>query len=453
MAAESAQRRQGIRHPERIIPLAFLVGIAVGTALLMLPLAHARGDGVVGASFITALFTATSAFCVTGMTVVDTAQYWSTFGHVVLLALTQVGGFGIMTGTTLLGLLVTGRNRLSGRLLAQAEMRSLDLGDVAAVVRLVLIVTISIEGVLALLLTLRLHFGVGMSWGASLWNGLFHAVAAFNNAGFTILPTGLMPYAADGWLLSPMMLGVILGGIGFPVMLELRREWRRPGAWSVHTKLTLFGTLGLLLTGCVATLMFEWNNAHTLGAVDKPGRLLGAMFHSVMTRSGGMNIFDVGEMHPESLILSTGLMLVGGGSASTAGGIKVTTFLLLGCVVWAEIRGTPDTVAFRRRIAPAVQRQALAIVLLAIGIVWLAVLALVAATHLPLDRLLFEVVSAFGNVGLSTGLAAEMPAFGQLILTILMYMGRVGTVSIATALALRVRHVPWRYPVERPIVG
>lgn len=446
-----AKRRIG--HPERIVPLAFLAGMAAGTLLLMLPLARAGGlAGAQGAPIVTALFTATSALCVTGLTMVDTPAYWSAFGHVVIMLLVQAGGLGIMTGATLLGLLVTRQMPLRGRLMASAEMRSLDLGDVRHVLRLVVIATLVTEAILALWLAAR-FWSWGMPLGSALWHGLFHAVSAFMNAGFSTLPEGLVPHSTDFLFLAPLMIGVVLGGIGFPVLYELRQEWRQPQRWSIHTKLTLWGSLALTLVGLLAILLFEWSNPATLGREGWASKLLGALFHSVMTRSGGFSTHDPALMGPDSILVSSGLMLIGGGSASTAGGIRITTFALLGFVVWSEIRGRPDSVAFRRRISPDVTRQAMAVVLTAVGVVSAALLFLASFVKAPVEHIMFEVISAFATVGLSVGLSASMPPAGQLTLVALMFIGRVGTVSLATALALRVRSTPYRYPEERPIVG
>jgi Trk-type K+ transport system membrane component len=442
-----------ISNPERAIPLGFLVGISVGTLLLALPVARAGGlAGDAGAPLLVALFTATSAFCVTGLTVVDTPSFWSPFGHLVILLLAQAGGLGILTGATLLGLLVSNRIPLRGKLMASAEMRQLDLGDVRRVLILVVVTTFATEGVIALLLGIR-FWSLGMGFGAAAWAGLFHSVMAFMNAGFSTLPDGLAPHARDPLLLTPLMVGVVMGGIGFPVLHELRNEWRRPDGWSIHTKLTLWGSLALTLIGMAAVLLFEWSNPATLGPAGWGEKLMGALFHSVMTRSGGFNVHDTGALGVDSLLISSGLMLVGGGSASTAGGIRITTFLLLGFVIWSEIRGSPDSVAFRRRICPDVQRQAVTIVLMAVGAVSIALLVLASFVEAPVERILFEVISAFATVGLSTGLAADMPPAGQMVLVVMMYVGRVGTVALATALALQVRNVPIRYPEERPIVG
>ena len=391
--------------------------------------------------------------CVTGLTVVDTRTYWSGLGQGLILALIQVGGFGIMSGATLLGLLVARRLRLSTRLVAQAETRSLGLGDVVGVLKVILLVTVGVELVTAAVLALRLRHAYGEPWAEAAWNGLFLAVAAFSNAGFSTYSDNLMSFAQDPLVLGPIMAAVIVGGIGFPVLRDIRRNPSRAARWSLHTKLTLFGTGLLLLGGTAAVLAYEWSNPATLGPVGPAGKLLGAAFHSVQTRTAGFNAIDIGKMQPETLAVSYGLMMIGGGSASTAGGIKVTTFLVLGIVVWAEIRGEPDVTAFGRRISREVQRQALTVVLLAVGLAGVATLLLLTVSDLPLDAVLFEAISAFATVGLSTGITADLPPAGQVILVILMFLGRVGTVTVATGLALQRRQRPYRYPEERPIVG
>ena len=439
-----------LQHPARLVPLAFLLAIALGTALLMLPAARA-GEG--SAPFLTALFTATSAVSVTGLTVVDTPTYWSGLGQGVILALFQAGGLGIMSGATLLGLLVARRLRLSTRLVAQAETRSLGLGDVVGVLRLVLLVTAGVELVTAAVLALRFRFAHGEPWAEAVWHGLFMGVAAFTNSGFSSYSDSLVGFAADPVVLGPIIAAVILGGIGFPVLHDIRRNPRRAARWSLHTKMTLLGTGLLFAGGAAAVLAYEWGNPATLGPLGPPGKLLGAAFHSAMTRSGGFNTLDIGQMRPETLAVSYVLMMVGGGSAGTAGGIKVTTFLVLGFVVWAEIRGEPDVTAFGRRISREVQRQALTVALLAVGFVGMATLLLLSVTDLPLEHALFETVSAFATVGLSTGVTADLPPTGQAVLVALMFLGRVGTITVATGLALRSRQRPYRYPEERPIVG
>ena len=440
--------RHGIQHPARLVPLAFLAAIALGTGLLMLPGAWAA-DG--NAPWLTALFTATSAVCVTGLAVVDTGTAWSPFGQGVILLLFQVGGFGIMTGATLLGLLVSQRLRLATRLVAQAETRSLGLGDVMSVLKLILAVTLAVEATVAAVLTLQFHVGHGQPLGRALWNGVFHAVSAFNNAGFSTYSDSLVGFATDPVVLLPVMLAIMIGGVGFPVLFEMHRQRGGWSKWSVHTRITLAGSAFLLVAGMGAILALEWH--HTLGGHGLVGKLLGAAFHSVSARTAGFNTLDVGAMASETWAIHYVLMFIGGGSAGTAGGIKVTTFFLLGFVVWAEVRGQRDVTAFNRRIAVDAQRQALTVVLLGMALLAFATLALMALTALPLEVLMFEAISAFATVGLSTGITAQLPPTAQLVLVALMFIGRVGTITVATALALRSRPRAYRYPEEHPIVG
>jgi trk system potassium uptake protein len=436
-------------QPARLVPLAFAAVIALGTLLLMLPPSRA-GEG--SAPFLVALFTATSATTVTGLAVVDTATYWSGFGRVVILALIQVGGLGIMSTATLLSLLVVRRLALATRLAAQAETPAGGPGEVARVLKLVLATTLAVEAVVTLLLATRLAAG-GMGLADALWHGLFHAVSAFNNAGFSTWSDSLVSRAADPLFLAPIAAAVIIGGIGAPVISDVIRHRGRRARWSLHTKLTLAGTAVLLPAGALLTLGFEWGNPDTLGALGWGERLMNAAFHSVMARTAGFNTLDVARMEDGTLALTSALMLVGGGAAGTAGGIKVTTFLLLGLVVWAVIRGESDTVAFGRRIPVELQLQALTVVILGLGIVSVGILLMLAVTTLPLRDAAFEVISAFATVGLSTGVTAQIPPGGLGVLIVLMFVGRVGLITIATAIALRGRRSPYRYPEERPIVG
>ena len=442
--------RASLQHPARLVPLAFLAAIAIGTALLLLPIARV-GPG--GTDFITALFTATSAVCVTGLAVVDTPTYWTAFGQAVILALIQVGGFGIMTGSTLLGVLISRRLGLRTRIIAQAETRTLDLGDVKGVLRLIFVVTMLVELTIWAVLTARLHWGYGEPLPLSIWNGLFHSVSAFNNAGFSTYSDSLIGFADDWLFLGPIMVGVIIGGIGFPVLADLRRTLWHPNKWSVHTRITLLGTVGLLVLGTVSVFAYEAMANGVLGMLTFPERLLGALFHSVMTRTAGFNAIDVGALQPETLVVTNVLMFIGGGSAGTAGGIKVSTALVLLLAVWAEIRGEPDTIAFRRRFSGDVQRQSLTVIVLAMIAITLASLHLLSVTAFSLEQVLFETVSAFATVGLSTGITGDLPPSAELTLVALMFVGRVGTITVATGLALKRSQRPYRYPEERPIVG
>ncbi len=438
-----------LRRPARLIPLAFLIATALGTVLLSLPAATAEPGH---APLLTALFTAVSAVCVTGLIVQDTATYWSFFGQWVILLLFQIGGLGIMSGATLLGLMVKRRLQLSSRLVAQQETRSLGLGDVIGVLRLILMVTVSVEVVVAGVLAVHLHSTYAEPWTQALWNGMFHAISAFNNAGFSTYSDSLMQFATDPVMLVPIMLALIIGGLGFPVLYEFRRD-QRGKPWTIHTRITLWGSAVLLLGGTLAIGFYEWSNPHTLGGMSLGDKLLSALFSSAVARTAGFNSLDVGQFVPQTLAVHYFLMFVGGGSAGTAGGIKVTTFFLLFFFIWAEIRGNADTVAFRRRISYQTQRQALTVLFLGSLTVAVGTMLLLSVTRFELGDVLFEAVSAFATVGLSTGITADLPPSGQLVIIALMFIGRVGTITLATALALRSTTKHYRYPEERPIVG
>jgi trk system potassium uptake protein TrkH len=433
-----------------MVPLAFLAAIALGTVLLLLPIARA-GPG--GAPFLTALFTSTSAVCVTGLIVEDTPVYWSAFGQGVILTLFQVGGFGIMTGATLLGLLVGRGFHVSDRLLTQVERGRLDLGDAVSVLKLVFMVTVAVEGAVAAAVTLRLRFGYGESWSEALWNGLFHAISAFNNAGFSTYSDSLMGFQSDALMLTPIMIAIFITALGFPVMQEIRARCYTPSSWSLHTKITMLGTAILLAAGFIAMLAGEWKNPETLGPMSMGGKLLNAAFHSITPRTAGFNTLDVGAFNLDTLAVNYVLMFIGGGSAGTAGGIKVTTFFLLGIVVWSEIRGERDAAIFGRRIGSHIERQALTVVLLGMGLVGVGTLIILSVTAFPLSHVLFETISAFATVGLSTGITAQLPPLADVVLIVLMFFGRVGTITVATALALGRARKFYRYPEERPIVG
>ncbi|GGO70825.1 TrkH family potassium uptake protein [Nocardioides deserti] len=416
----------------------------------MLPLSS-TGPG--GTSLLTALFTSTSAVCVTGLVVVDTSTHWSAFGEGVILVLIQLGGLGIMTFASLLGLLVWRRLGLRSRLTAAAETKAVGLGDVRSVVRGVVITSLVFEAITAALLAARFALGYDEPWDRAAYLGLFHAVSAFNNAGFALWSDSLTPFVTDPYICLPVAFAVIAGGLGFPVWLELHKHVRQPRRWSMHTQMTLAATAGLLVAGAVFVTANEWSNPGTLGALDPPGRLLAGFFHGVMPRTAGFNSVDYGAMRDGTLLATEILMFIGGGSAGTAGGIKVTTFVLLFLVIWAEVRGDRDVEAFERRIGDRTIRQALTIALLGVAAVVASTLVLLEVSEQTTEAVLFEAVSAFATVGLSTGITADLPASGQLVLTALMFLGRLGPITLVSALALRERPTLHRLPEGRPIIG
>nr|WP_091452170.1 potassium transporter TrkG [Micromonospora inyonensis] len=443
--------RRLLRHPVRIVPLGFLVAILLGTGVLMLPPATEEHRYT---PFVTALFTATSAVSVTGLVVVDTPTYWTPVGLVMITVLTQLGGLGILTGGTLVVLVVARQLGLRTRLLVQAETAEFGIGDVRRVLLRIGLTMLVCEAVMTAVLALRFAVGYDYPAGRAIWYGFFHAVQAFNNGGFSLYSDNLVGFAHDGWVTLPLAFGTIIGGLGFPALFEATRGWRRPGRWTVSTKLTVWGSLVLLLVGFAVLLAAEWANPRTLGPFGWEGKALAAFTQDAYIRTGGFNTVDVNGLDEASFPLLIALMFVGGGSASTAGGIKVATFFLLAFCIWAELRGEPDVTVGRRRLASASQRQALTVALLSVALVVAGTVTLILLTEgVSYDRALFEVTSAFSTTGLSTGVAQTLPSAGQLTLIVLMYIGRVGTLTLGSAIALNTRRRLYRYPEEQPIVG
>lgn len=437
------------RRPGQLVIVGFVGAIAVGTLLLLLPVA-ASGEP---ATFMEALFTATSAVCVTGLIVTDTPVFWSGFGEAVILVLIQLGGLGVMTVASLLGVLVSRRLDLSSRLVAAASTRSVSLGDVRRTLVRVVIIAFVVEAVVAAVLTVRFAVSYDEPLAQALWNGVFHAVSGYNNAGFALFSLSLMDFVADPWIVLPICLATIVGGLGLPVVLEVLRERVRPARWSVHTKITLLMTGLLLAGGTVFFLVAEWDNAATMGGLDTGGRILASFTQSTQARTAGFNSVSTGEMHTETWLGTIILMFIGAGSGGTGGGIKVTTFAVLAVVIWSELRGDPDATVFDRRISPATQRQALTLALLAVAIVVLPTLWMTALSPFTVDQILFEVTSAFTTTGLSTGITAQLAWYHQVVLVLLMFIGRLGPITLGTALALRARSRLYRLPESAPIIG
>ncbi len=441
---------RGFRHPGQVIAGAFAVAVVVGTGLLSLPIATV-GPG--RADLLTALFHATSAVCVTGLVTVDTGTYWSGFGQAVILACIQAGGLGIMTLATLFALLLSRRLGLRARLIAQAETKAISAADVRRVIGRVVVFSLGSEAVVAAVLAVRFATGYHQPLPSAAYHGVFHAISAFNNAGFGLNADNLMQYVADPWISLTICAAVIVGGLGFPVVFELAREWRHPKSWSVLTRITVVVTVALLVLGTVVFLIAESDNPGTLGPLGAGDRGLAAFTAAVMPRTAGFNNLDIAAYRPETLLLTDALMFIGGGSAGTAGGIKVTTFGLLAYVLWAEMRGDPDVEVGRRRVPGTNQRQALAVALLGIGVVAVGTFVMEALSDFGFDQVLFETISAFATVGLSTGITADLPAAGQVLLVLLMYVGRIGPLTLASGLALRERGRRHQLPEERTIVG
>lgn len=437
------------RHsPARLAVSAFAAIVLLFTGLLSLPATTSSGHG---APLVDALFTATSAVCVTGLMVVP-PSYWSTLGQVIILVGIKVGGLGVMTLASLLGMAVSRRLGLTQRLLAASETRATRLGEVGSLLRVVIIASTSIElAVAAVLLPRFVQIGEGL--GEATWHAVFYAVSAFNNAGFSPNDAGLVAHVGDWWLGLPLVVAVFLGSLGFPVILNIARSRRGARRWSLHTKLTLTTSLALVAAGTVVIGAMEWANPRTLGPHDLSTKLIASLFAGVMPRSAGLNTVDISGMHEGTLLVTDALMFVGGGSASTAGGIKVTTLAVMLLAILAEARGDRDVEVYGKRIPRESLRLAVAVVFIGATTILVSCLLLLEITGLRLDVVLFEVVSAFATCGLSTGITAGLPDEGKYVLTALMFVGRTGTMTFAAALALRSRRRVIRLPEERPIIG
>ncbi|KMY23108.1 ATPase [Actinobaculum suis] len=441
------------RHRHRNNPAVWILGgflaaLFVGTGLLMLPFSTTHAGGL---PLLPALFTATSALCVTGLSAVDTATYWTTTGHVVILALIQIGGFGVMSFATFLGLFVTRRARLSADIVIATERRS-TIGRARPILTRVFLTSLGIEAVIACALLLR-FLSLGYSLGKAAWYGVFHAVSAFNNAGFALFTGNMERFVTDWGICLPIMCAIILGGLGFPVLFQLRRDLWHYYKWSLHVRMVVIGTGFLLVFSTVLILAAEWNNPDTLGGLPLHAKFLAGAFQAVQTRTAGFSSIDIGQMHDSTLLAMDVFMFIGGGPAGTAGGIKITTALVLVALVTAEVRASRQVNIFGKSFAPDVYREAITVITLSGAVVVTACFALLVCTDFPLDAVLFEATSAFGTVGLSTGITSLLPGVAQIIIISLMIFGRLGPITVATALASHPNESSISLPKERPIIG
>ena len=444
--------RRPPRRPALVLATGFLVLIGIGTVLLSLPFASASGTWT---DPITALFTATSAVCVTGLVVVDTGTYWSSFGQVVIITLAQLGGFGFMTGSTLLLLLVVGRRTaLSDRMVAQESAGVRDLGSVRTVLRRVAVFTLIAEGIgaIALAIAFALHYGDA---GKGAWYGVFHSISAFNNAGFDLMGDfgSLKAFASDVFVLVPIALLIMLGGLGVAIVGDLlaKRRWTR---LALETKLVVLMTIVLVIGGMLALVVFEWSNPSTLGALPPAQRPLNALFESIAFRSAGMSTISIGGLTSPSLLIALALMFIGTASGSTGGGIKLTTFSILLATIVSTVLGRPHTAAFGRRVPEVIVYRALSVALLSVALVFGCTLLLEVTTGASdILSIAFETVSAFGTVGASTGITPLLPDTSLLVLIAMMFVGRLGPLTLVLALAARARPTRVRPAVETIRIG
>ncbi|MDO5034727.1 MAG: potassium transporter TrkG [Actinomycetaceae bacterium] len=436
-------------YPARLAMVVFASIIALTTGLLSLPIATQSGQR---APFADALFNATSAVAVTGLATVDTANYWSFFGQAVLAVAISIGGMGVMTMASLLGLAVSRHIGLTQRMLAATETKTAQLGQVGSLLRAVMLTALAADFFLFFILFPR-FLTLGYSFVDSVWYAIFMAISIFNNAGFVVIPEGLEPFVSDLWMIAPIVLGTSIGALGFPVIMDLTRNWRRPRALTLHAKLTITTYLTLAIVGALMVGALEWNNDSGMGGLPVRDRIAHSLLAGVNARSSGISLLDEGQMHASTWWIQDILMFIGGGSASTAGGIKVTTIAVLALAVLAEARGDRDIEAFGRRVTSSTVRLAVAVTMIGAFLVGIGTMILLAVTPYSLDQVLFETISAFGTCGLSTGITSYLPDSGKYVLSALMYLGRTGPMTIAAALALRERRRVIRMPEENPIIG
>lgn len=435
--------------PARLIALGFLIVIIAGALLLMLP-AASRG----GVSFIDALFTSTSATCVTGLVVRDTFTGWTAFGQVVIILLIQLGGLGFMTVITMVSMALGKRLGLYDRKVLMQSAGNITLSGVGGLMRRIIPFAFLIELTGASLLAIR--FIPEFGWGRGLWYAVFHAVSAFCNAGFDLMGvktpfSSLTDYVADPMVSLTVAALIIIGGLGFLVWRDISFCGFHFKKYQLHTKLVLVTSGILLLGSTVLFLLFEWNAS--MAGLTVPQKILASFFQAVTTRTAGFNTVDLTELSVSGGILSDVLMFIGGSPGSTAGGVKTTTVAVLFLSAAASCRGRMRVNAFRYSIDRETLRQASSIVLIYCGMIFTALLALCAIEPVTLDQAVFEVVSALATVGLTLGITSTLSAAGKIILILLMYVGRIGALTFMLSFSGNKSEPPRERPAGKILIG
>jgi len=443
-------RKKKYIDPPKILVLGFGLIILLGSFLLTLPFSTTNGEGL---SFLNALFTATSATCVTGLVVVDTGTTFTVAGQVIILCMIQVGGLGFMTFATFFAFLLGKRISLKERILLQESLNNLSMEGIVRLAQRILIFTAVIEFTGALLLSIRFSFD--MDIGKAIYFGIFHSVSNFNNAGFDLMGEfhSLTGYVDDLTVNLTISSLIILGGIGFIVMNELF-EYRISKRLSLHTKIVLMTSIMLLAVGTAGIFLLEYSNGLTLKPLSFSGKILGSFFQSVTARTAGANTLNIGDLTQSSLLLIILLMFVGASPGSTGGGIKTTTFSTLLGAVWSQIRGKEDVIFYRQRIEYETIYKALTVTFSGIFLVMVMTLILTISEHgQDFLAIVFEVTSAFATVGLSMGLTPELSPLGKTLIIFTMFAGRVGPLTIAYAVTIRRNPDAFRYPKGKITIG
>ncbi|AIO18491.1 Ktr system potassium uptake protein B [Candidatus Izimaplasma bacterium HR1] len=433
-----------------IIAIGFAAVIFIGAILLVLPFASKSGVSV---GFVDALFTAASAVAVTGLVVVDTATHWSTFGQVVILMLIQIGGLGFITMGTLFALLLGRKITFGRRVIMKEAMNKITANGVVRLAKSILILTFIVEGIGAVILSSRFIPIYGL--GKGIWFSVFHSISAFCNAGFDLIGNfqSLTPFVQDPIIVLTVALLVIVGGLGFVVIFELL-EKKNLKRLSLHSKITLSLTAFLLVFGFIVVMALEFNNPDTMGNLSFGGKLLSGFFHSVTPRTAGFNTLPMNQLMMGTIVITILFMFIGAGSAGTAGGVKITTVGVIIATIVSTLKGRKETESFKRKIPRGLVNKALAI--LSIAAMWVIMVTFILSITENADfmTILFEVVSAFGTVGLSLGITTQLSTIGRIVLTITMFVGRIGPLTLFMALAQR-HQMPTNlaYPDEEIMIG
>ncbi|MFP3389389.1 TrkH family potassium uptake protein [Brevibacillus sp. SIMBA_040] len=436
--------------PPKTLVIGFALIILIGTTLLTLPSATENGLGL---PWLDALFTATSATCVTGLVVVDTGTTFTVFGQLVILSLIQIGGLGFMTVATFFALIMRKKISLRERLILQESLNHISMEGVVRLAKMILIFTALAEFIGGVLLSIRFAFDFPL--GKAIYFGFFHAISNFNNAGFDLMGefSSLTAYVDDPLVTLVVCALIVLGGIGFLVVSEVY-DYPRTHRLSLHTKVVLATTAFLVVGGTVLIFLLEYTNTKTLQPLSPMGKVLGSLYQSVTARTAGSNTLSIGDMHQSSLFLIILLMFIGASPGSTGGGIKTTTFATLIGAVIAQIKGKEDVIFFRQRILPHIIYKSLTVTMIGLFIVMAMTMVLsITEPGATFQMVLFEVTSAFATTGLSMGLTPMLSPIGKCLIVLTMFAGRVGPLTIAFALAQRKQKEYYRYPKGKITIG
>ncbi len=455
MTGPAKRKEKGsFQHAESILVIGFLAVILLGAALLAMPFAAKNGHSI---GVFNSLFTSTSAVCVTGLVAVDTGTTFSLFGQIVLLVLIQVGGLGFMMFATMLLVLLGRRISIKGRMLIRESMNASSLSDLGSMMKLYLLLSLAIE--LAGMTLLSVRFVPLYGWKHGLWMAVFHAVSAFCNAGFDLFGNyaSLTAFSGDPLVLMTVAVLIILGGLGFSVVLETIRNRRGFRNLSLHTRIVLSTTLFLLLAGTLFFWLVERTNTDTLADFGEGEKVLNAFFQSVTMRTAGFNTFDLSGFRDGSKMVSSLLMMIGASPASTGGGIKTTTIATLALLMLSVVRGEDEVNVARRRLPGDITRRALAVAVLFLTTLLTGTLmiSLIENGHFPLEDVFFEASSAMGTVGVSAIGTPNLSSASRAVLLPMMFLGRVGPLTLAVAVAKRQGRVKTvsKYPEERIMIG